>query len=90
MDDPGPEDPAAIADQIAQGAAAKADFVIDLDRRSAIRRVFEAAQPGDVVLLAGKGHEQRMVVRDQRLPWNDTQAAYAELARLGWQIQPVL
>ena len=91
MDDPGPEDPAVIADQIAQGAAGGgSNFIIDLDRRSAVRRALEAAQPGDVVLLAGKGHENRMVVGDQRLPWSDTQAAYDELARLGWQIQPVL
>lgn len=91
MDDPGPEDPALIAQQIAEGAAARgSNVVIDLDRRSAIRRVLEEARPGDVVLLAGKGHENRMVVGDQRLPWNDTQAAFEELARLGWRTQPVL
>jgi UDP-N-acetylmuramoyl-L-alanyl-D-glutamate--2,6-diaminopimelate ligase len=90
-DDPGPEDPALIAEQIARGAKdVGSHFVIDLDRRSAIRRVLESAEPGDVVLLAGKGHENRMVVGDQRLPWNDTHAAEEELARLGWQIQPVL
>jgi UDP-N-acetylmuramoyl-L-alanyl-D-glutamate--2,6-diaminopimelate ligase len=88
MDDPGAEDPAAIAQQIAEGAR-DGSFVIDLDRRSAVRRVLEEARPGDVVLLAGKGHENRMVVGDQRLPWNDTQVARAELASLGWQIQPV-
>jgi UDP-N-acetylmuramoyl-L-alanyl-D-glutamate--2,6-diaminopimelate ligase len=90
MDDPGAEDPALIAQQIAEGAAGGgSDFVIDLDRRSAIRRVVREARAGDVVLLAGKGHENRMVVGDRRLPWNDTRAAEEELASLGWQIQPV-
>jgi UDP-N-acetylmuramoyl-L-alanyl-D-glutamate--2,6-diaminopimelate ligase len=90
MDDPGPEDPGLIAEQIAEGAAAcGSNLVIDLDRRSAIRRVLQEARAGDVVLLAGKGHENRMVVGDRRLPWNDTQVAREELAALGWQIQPV-
>jgi UDP-N-acetylmuramoyl-L-alanyl-D-glutamate--2,6-diaminopimelate ligase len=88
MDDPGAEDPSLIARQIAQGAT-HANCVIDLDRRSAIRRVLEQAAPGDVVLLAGKGHETRMVVGEQRLPWNDSQVAREELARLGWRIQAV-
>jgi UDP-N-acetylmuramoyl-L-alanyl-D-glutamate--2,6-diaminopimelate ligase len=88
MDDPGTEDPAAIAEQIAAGARG-GQHAIDLDRRSAIRRVLSRAEPGDVVLLAGKGHENRMVVGTDRLPWNDTRVAAEELARLGWQTQPV-
>jgi len=88
MDDPGEEDPAAIAEQIARGAEA-GDFSIDLDRRSAIRTVLARAQPGDVVLLAGKGHENRMVVGTERQPWNDSRVAGEELARSGWQTQPV-
>jgi UDP-N-acetylmuramyl tripeptide synthase len=41
------------------------------------------------VLLAGKGHEQRMVVADQRRPWNDATAAADVLAELGFQSQAV-
>ena len=94
MDDPGVEDPRTIAEQIASGAQAAGAtrgerFAIDLDRRSAIRTVLERARRGDVVLLAGKGHENRMVVGGERLPWNDARVAAEELGRLGWQIQPV-
>jgi UDP-N-acetylmuramoyl-L-alanyl-D-glutamate--2,6-diaminopimelate ligase len=94
MDDPGHEDPGAIADQIAAGArsagAREGDrFRIVLDRRAAMLSLFDRARPGDAVLLAGKGHEQRMVVGDQRLGWNDARVAADVLFELGFQIQPV-
>jgi UDP-N-acetylmuramoyl-L-alanyl-D-glutamate--2,6-diaminopimelate ligase len=91
MDDPGVEDPAAIAQQIAAGArsAGAAHFTVELDRRAAIRLLFERARPGDAVLLAGKGHEQRMVVGDERRPWNDARAAAEVLAELGFGTQAV-
>jgi UDP-N-acetylmuramoyl-L-alanyl-D-glutamate--2,6-diaminopimelate ligase len=93
MDDPGEEDPLAIARAIAAGATEAGarparDFVVDVDRRSAIRRVLGLARPGDLVLLAGKGHEQRMVVGAERLPWNDARVAADELARLGHDAPP--
>jgi UDP-N-acetylmuramoyl-L-alanyl-D-glutamate--2,6-diaminopimelate ligase len=89
MDDPGEEDPLGIAEAIAAGAAnagarADRDYAIDVDRRSAIRRLLERARPGDLVLMAGKGHEQRMVVGGERLPWNDARVASDELRRLGY------
>jgi UDP-N-acetylmuramoyl-L-alanyl-D-glutamate--2,6-diaminopimelate ligase len=94
MDDPGHEDAAAIAEQIAQGARSAGGrdgqtFSVELDRRTAIRRLFERAQPGDAVLLAGKGHEQRMVIGDERRPWNDAAAAAEVLAELGFRTQAV-
>jgi UDP-N-acetylmuramoyl-L-alanyl-D-glutamate--2,6-diaminopimelate ligase len=94
MDDPGDEDPAAIAEAIAVGARAAGgreceDFVVELDRRAAIRRLFECARPGDAVLLAGKGHERRMVVRGERQPWNDAAVADAVLRDLGFRTQAV-
>jgi UDP-N-acetylmuramoyl-L-alanyl-D-glutamate--2,6-diaminopimelate ligase len=94
MDDPGHEDAAAIADQIAAGARSAGAregerFSIQLDRRAAIRALLERAQPGDAVLLAGKGHEQRMVVGDERRRWNDARAAADVLTELGFQPQAV-
>ncbi len=87
MDDPGDEDPREIARQIADGARAAGAvegerFVVDLDRRSAIRTVLRRARPGDAVLLAGKGHETRMVVGGQRLSWNDATVTAEELRAL--------
>jgi UDP-N-acetylmuramoyl-L-alanyl-D-glutamate--2,6-diaminopimelate ligase len=91
MDDPGEEEPADIARQIADGArcAGYGNFVIELDRRAAIRLLFERARPGDAVLLAGKGHEQRMVVNTQRRPWNDARVASEVLSDLGFGTQAV-
>ncbi len=89
MDDPGHEDPAAIAQQIASGASPSQNFAIELDRRAAIRLVLQRAEPGDAVLLAGKGHEQRMVVADERRPWNDAAVADEELFQMGYAGQAV-
>jgi UDP-N-acetylmuramoyl-L-alanyl-D-glutamate--2,6-diaminopimelate ligase len=86
-DDPLHEDPALIAAEVSAGACAAGarpgrDFEIVLDRRYAIERLIRAARPGDGVLLAGKGHEPRMLVGDARLPWSDRQAAEAVLEAL--------
>jgi UDP-N-acetylmuramoyl-L-alanyl-D-glutamate--2,6-diaminopimelate ligase len=94
MDDPGHENAAAIAAEIADGARSAgasegASFTIELDRRAAIRLLFERAQPGDAVLLAGKGHEQRMVIGDERRAWNDAQVAADVLVELGFRTQAV-
>ena len=89
MDDPLHEDPREIAEAIAAGARAGGksegpDFTIDLDRASAVRTLLRRARPGDTVLLAGKGHERRMLVGDERRPWNDRQEAERALAELGY------
>ena len=89
MDDPLHEDPAEIARQIAAGAtavskAAGRDFSVELDRASAIGQLLDRARPGDTVLLAGKGHERRMLVGDERRPWNDREAAERALAERGY------
>ncbi|MDP8921544.1 MAG: UDP-N-acetylmuramoyl-L-alanyl-D-glutamate--2,6-diaminopimelate ligase [Chloroflexota bacterium] len=89
MDDPLHEDPLEIAEQIAGGARALGklvgrDFVVDVDRAAAIRTLLHRARPGDTVLLAGKGHERRMLVGDERLPWNDREEAERALRELGY------
>jgi len=80
MDDPLHEDPAEIATEAAAGAEQSGavrgrQFEIVLDRRRAIQLVLERARPGDAVLLAGKGHEPRMLVGDARRPWDDRRVA---------------
>jgi UDP-N-acetylmuramoyl-L-alanyl-D-glutamate--2,6-diaminopimelate ligase len=91
MDDPLHEDPVEIAATIADGATAAGavrgrDFEIDVDRASAIRRLVELARPGDTILLAGKGHEPRMLVRDERRPWNDRDEAERALVEAGYGV----
>jgi UDP-N-acetylmuramyl-tripeptide synthetase len=78
-DDPMKEDPTAIAQEVAAGARDAGvregeQFRIELDRAAAIREVLSRARPGDVVLLAGKGHERRMLIGDRAIPWSDEQA----------------
>jgi UDP-N-acetylmuramoyl-L-alanyl-D-glutamate--2,6-diaminopimelate ligase len=79
-DDPRFEDPMEIAEEIAAGARAEGwqegeNYVKIADREEAIREAFRRARPGDTVLLAGKGHERRQVIRGQMIPWNDAEAA---------------
>ena len=66
------------------GKAAGRDFSVDLDRASAIGELLDRAHPGDTVLLAGKGHERRMLVGNERRPWNDREAAEQALAERGY------
>ncbi|MHB0870827.1 MAG: UDP-N-acetylmuramoyl-L-alanyl-D-glutamate--2,6-diaminopimelate ligase [Chloroflexota bacterium] len=87
MDDPRFEDPMEIAEQIAVGARAEGwrereEYLKIADREEAIREVFRRAGAGDTVLLAGKGHEQRQVIGDRLLPWNDAEAARRILREL--------
>lgn len=85
-DDPVGEDPAEIARQVASGVEGRQpgrDYQLEPDRRAAIRRALEAARPGDVVLLAGKGHERTMVGAGGPEPWDERAEAEAALRELG-------
>jgi UDP-N-acetylmuramoyl-L-alanyl-D-glutamate--2,6-diaminopimelate ligase len=68
-DNPRSEEPLAIIQDILQGAGL--DVEIDPDRASAIGRAVELAGSGDVVVIAGKGHEQGQEVAGQKLPFDD-------------------
>jgi len=68
-DNPRSEDPLAIIQDVLQGTGT--DVEIDPDRRSAIGRAIEVAAPGDVVVIAGKGHEQGQEVGGEKLPFDD-------------------
>jgi UDP-N-acetylmuramoyl-L-alanyl-D-glutamate--2,6-diaminopimelate ligase len=73
------EDPAAIAAEITAGF----EMEVELDRRAAIALAVAAAQPGDVVVIAGKGHEQGQQFADRTLPFDDRVAAREALEQLG-------
>ena len=79
-DDSRNEDPAAIFEQIAAGAETAGkrrgeDLLIVPDRRAAIADAFRRANPGDVVLLAGKGHETWNMGPNGPEPWSDRETA---------------
>ena len=89
-EDPRGEDSSAILDQIAAGAEAAGkrrdvDVLCIADRREAIATAFGHARPGDVVLLAGKGHEQSIIMRDGPQPWDEHAEAVRALVGLGFR-----
>ena len=71
-DNPRSEDPRAIIEQVLPGArAGGGDFRVELDRRAAILEAVRSARPGDVVVIAGKGHETHQEIGDERVPFDD-------------------
>lgn len=86
-DNPRSEDPAAIAAAVAAGArdaGTGARIVVELDRRRAIRAAVAAAGPGDVVVIAGKGHERGQTFADRTVDFDDRDEATAALAEHAW------
>lgn len=83
-DNPRSEDPLAIIAQIQQGLPSGVRVAIEPDRRRAITRAVADARPGDVVLVAGKGHEGTQTVGDQVTPFDDRAVAREVLAEAGW------
>jgi UDP-N-acetylmuramoyl-L-alanyl-D-glutamate--2,6-diaminopimelate ligase len=88
-EDPRNEDADQIIAQIASGAREHGGhqgrtFDMIPDRRQAIARAFDVAREGDCVLLAGKGHEQSIIVGHEKVPWDEEGVARAVLAEMGW------
>lgn len=77
-DNPRGEDPMAIIADIMQGFDGQRRSVqVEPDREAAIRLAWNEAAAGDVILVAGKGHETVQIVGEQRLPWSDCDFARA-------------
>ncbi len=70
-DNPRSEDPSAIAAEVLAGVEDRASLTLELDRARAIELAIAEALPGDVVLVAGKGHETTMEVAGRVLPFDD-------------------
>jgi len=89
-EDPRNEDPMAIIRAIADGAeaagAVRGTSVLEIqDRHEAVRVAIRAARPGDVVLLAGKGHEHNILLANGgEIPWDERAAAVEALRQLGF------
>jgi UDP-N-acetylmuramoyl-L-alanyl-D-glutamate--2,6-diaminopimelate ligase len=79
-DNPRSEDPAAIAHAILPGLAGAPEVVVELDRERAIARSVAQAQPGDVLLIAGKGHETYQIVGGVSRHFDDREEARRALA----------
>ncbi len=72
-DNPRWEDPAGIIAEILTGLPAgwKGERYVEIDRRHGLARALQTAREGDVILVAGKGHEDYQIVGDQKLPFSD-------------------
>ena len=86
-DNPRSEDPHRIIEEVQRGITsdtrrdrAQGPLAI-VDRRAAIAKAIELARPGDVVLVAGKGHEKYQVIGDRVLPFDDVAVAREALMR---------
>ena len=91
-DNPRSEDPERIIDEIRRGIVMPADRMVSkgqkgtpslaiTDRREAIEKAVRDARPGDLLLIAGKGHEKYQVIGDRTQPFDDVEVARAALAR---------
>jgi len=80
-DNPRTEDPQAIIDEILVGTTGEVE--VEPDRTTAIERAISLAGEGDVVLIAGKGHEQGQEFADRTIPFDDRDVARDALRRLG-------
>jgi UDP-N-acetylmuramoyl-L-alanyl-D-glutamate--2,6-diaminopimelate ligase len=84
-DNPRTEDPLAILAEIEPGLKESGvRYTVEPDRAAAIRLALHEAKPGDVVLIAGKGHEKEQILADRTVPFDDTQVALSALAELGF------
>jgi len=82
-DNPRSEDPVAIIDEVRAGCDGAARLVVEPDRRRAIAAALESAGAGDVVIVAGKGHESVQQIGGKSIEFNDRVVIAEELARLG-------
>jgi UDP-N-acetylmuramoyl-L-alanyl-D-glutamate--2,6-diaminopimelate ligase len=84
-DNPRSEDPMAILAEVEPALIASGvKYVIEPDRAAAIGIAIGKATPGDVVLLAGKGHEREQVLADRSIHFDDAEVALKTLAELGY------
>jgi UDP-N-acetylmuramoyl-L-alanyl-D-glutamate--2,6-diaminopimelate ligase len=80
-DNPRSEDPLAIIDEVRAGMAGHPEPVVEPDRSVAIDLALERARPGDLVVIAGKGHETTQTVGGRTVPFDDREEARRALAR---------
>ncbi len=89
QEDPRLEEPAKILDEIEKGAIGAGkrkgtDYLVIDDRREAVSEAIRRAAPDDTVLLAGKGHEESIIVGEEKRPYDEATAAREALKALGF------
>jgi UDP-N-acetylmuramoyl-L-alanyl-D-glutamate--2,6-diaminopimelate ligase len=83
-DNPRSEDPGAIIEAVLSGISDRSRIIVEPDRRAAIGAALDLAGEGDVVVIAGKGHETTQTTGDRVEPFDDRVVAREALVRRGW------
>jgi len=87
-DNPRSEDPLAIMNDAVVGLQRSgARYTMEPERRAAIALAVGEARPGDIVLVAGKGHEKVQVSREGSIPFDDVQVSREALIKAGYECQ---
>jgi len=88
-DNPRSEDPLDIMNDVLVGLRRKdTPYLVEPDRATAIRRTIEEARPGDIIILAGKGHETYQVLKDRTIAFDDREVAREVLRGFGYRRRP--
>jgi UDP-N-acetylmuramoyl-L-alanyl-D-glutamate--2,6-diaminopimelate ligase len=88
-DNPRSEDPLDIMNDVLVGIRRKDTLcLVEPDRAAAIRRAIGEARPGDILILAGKGHETYQIVKDRTIPFDDREVAREVLRGFGYRRRP--
>lgn len=82
-DNPRSEAPETIIEMVLDGVPAEQERLVDADRRTAIAAAVAGAEAGDIVLIAGKGHETYQEINGERFPFSDVEEAEAALEAQG-------
>jgi len=87
-DNPRSEDPVAIINDAMVGLQrVGAKYAVEPDRRVAIAMAVAEAGPGDIVLIAGKGHEKVQITREGSRPFDDVEVAHQALQEAGYSCE---
>jgi len=78
-DNPRNEDPAQIIDEIRQGISSELKLIVEEDRARAIQQAIGMASIDDLILIAGKGHEEYQIIANKKIPFSDKQKAIESL-----------
>jgi len=82
-DNPRKEEPADIVKDIIRGfAPGFKQYKVELDREKAIARALHMAGPGDLVVIAGKGHEDYQIFKDKTIHFDDYEVVHQVLAKM--------
>jgi UDP-N-acetylmuramoyl-L-alanyl-D-glutamate--2,6-diaminopimelate ligase len=85
-DNPRSEDPLAIINDVLPGLQrTNVRYTMEPERRKAIALAIDEARPGDIVLIAGKGHEKLQITREGAAPFDDVEVAREVLRSLGYE-----